>query len=204
MRRVFCGALALTILAAGCAGHASARSRVTELREVEVIPGANKIDTFVADGRSGLITEGWRDLGSGRGYRIYSVLIPNTNPLRGWDIVPVEPLATDTGAQETAEIAGSVRFARGWLDGTPTTFVITAKRDGDGTKTHFGFDVYKLSTARSGTGESENAFEPVLHTVSKAEFCNPDLALAREYDLPLPSTYTGLKTPDGCAGGASG
>lgn len=207
LRNILRGLLATAAFvgATGCMHTgASARSRITELREIDVRPGSNQINLFVPDGRSALVTDGWRDLGGGRGYRIYSVMVPNTDPLRVWDIVPVEPAADEPNGREATEIAGSVRFGRGWLDGVPTTLLFTARRDpsasGDAnTPAHMVIDTYRLVTARSGGG-AQNAFEPVMSTRSAAEFCSGDLAIAREFGLGLPATYTGANRRDGCPG----
>jgi hypothetical protein len=170
----------LAIAMAGCTG-ASARGRITQLGEISVRPGPNQVNMFVQDGRSGLITEGWRDLGGTVGYPVYTVMIPSTNPARGWDIVPVE-----TGDKhETTEITGAARFARGWLDGTPTTFVFTAHRDSDSDMARpatMVVDAYRLVTSRKGD-RSENAFVLVSSTKSSDKVCNPDTAIAREFGL---------------------
>ncbi len=202
MSRVALAAMVFLTMA-GCM-NAHARSRITQLHEINIKPGPNQIDLFVSDGRSGLVTLGWRDLGNGVGYRVYSVMIPNSNPLRGWDIVPVEPAASEAQGHEALEVSGSVRFARGWLDGAPATLLITARRDpaassDPSTPVKMMLDTYRLVTARSGDG-AETAFEPVTSALSRHEFCSPDLAIAREFDIAVPSTYTGHNQTDGCPG----
>ena len=133
-----------------------------------------------------MIVSGWRDLGQGAGYPVYTVMIPSANPRRGWDIVPLEI----AGHHDSSDISGSARFARGWLDGKPTTFVFTAKRDpdapGDASKPGVMLvEAYHLVTARKGD-ESENAFVPVTSIRVSGKFCNPDAAIAREFDLSGP------------------
>ncbi len=206
MSKLLPAALALCVLVAGCNGaSANAQSRITELHALDVKPGANQISGFLVDGRAGLIVQGWRDLGDSKGYRIYSVLIPSTDPLRGWDLAVIKPVPAEAPSDaeilpEDTQVAGTVRFAHGYLDGNATTFMITAKRDetvAAGKPGKVEFEVYRLSSGRTDGG-SENVFEPMLHEASKHDFCNPDMALAREFGLKLPGTYTGVETSDGC------
>ena len=185
----------------GCNGSSAlGHGRITELHEIAVAPGATKVNQFVADGRSALIVEGWHEAGpNAAGYRDYLVMLPSTDARIGWQEVGLEAGMT---AQLSDPPGGAVRFARGWLDGAPATFLMTATREAPagaaaGGPSPMVIEIYRLAVDRTG-GEATNAFVSVVHARTRESYCNGDAALAAEWGLKLPADYQGGAGRDGC------
>jgi len=67
--------LLAALLALGIAGPAAAaepaKHRFTELTPIPLKPGPNTIERFAPDGRSAIVTLGWRENGNAHGYDLY-------------------------------------------------------------------------------------------------------------------------------------
>jgi hypothetical protein len=191
------GFLAAILLANPLAACA-AGGRVTNLYAIPLEPGANTISRFAPDGRHAVVVEGTRGAGA-QLHRVFLVMLPGAPKVGGWNVVPVRLNALDSAEEVLRDDLGgvrSLRFARGKLDGIPETFQITAERDTAG-RAPVTFSLFRLAAVREG-GAVSDSFVPVRQIRSRETFCNTDAAIARQFHLPLPASYTGPATPDGC------
>ena len=60
------------------------------------------------------------------------------------------------------------------------------------------YEIYSLQRTTETVGETADVFKRVLVRRSAKQYCNSDLALAKEFGLPLPNDYQGQSTTDGC------
>jgi hypothetical protein len=177
--------------------------QVTDLTDIPLGPGVNRIARFTPDGGDAIIVQGWRDNGNAHGYSLFVVIVNGTE-IAGVDYgdhfedtVRDEPHA----GEDTIK---SVRFARGKFNGTAATFLITASRDLSHASSlvdpaYVVIDLYELVDAESpGIGTTVKFFKRVSQIRSTTRYCNSDLALFKEFGLPLFGDYKGNMT-DGCS-----
>jgi hypothetical protein len=101
------------------------------------------------------------------------------------------------------DLVRAVRFARGTLDGTPATLLVTATREldvdvGIPGPCFTSFDVFRLTRSDGGIGSTADFFERVSHVRSITKSCNAQKALFKWFGLAPPASYAGPKTADGC------
>jgi hypothetical protein len=177
--------------------------------EVRLDAGANLVPEFAGDGRTALITLGWRDNGNAHGFDVYEVLLPGRPGARDWNVVGVE---TKEGLDTTVtddphtgiDMVRSVRFARGLLDGRPATLLITATRElslegGIPDPSHVVIELAALRQNTEGVGSTREYFETVASYKTSSLYCNAQMALNQELGLALPRSYAGPRTVSGCS-----
>lgn len=204
--------LLAALLALGMAGPASAESkhRFTDLVPIPLKSGPNTIERFAPDGRTAIVTLGWRENGNAHAYDLYLVLMPGRGGA-GWNVVGFDNLTASGGGFEDTirdaphtgeDVVRSVRFVRGRVDGEPATFAFVANRDIDPEEGIPGpafvdFTVYRLVPGES-SGTTADMFQPVETLRSTTRFCHAEKALLRQFGIPLTKGYAGPDTADGC------
>lgn len=201
----------LSSMAAFVLPTGAAEPKLADLVPIKLTAGVNRIPKFAPDGRDGLIVLGWRDNGNAHGYDLYVVLLPTKPGASDWNVVGIFPKGYAAPIEDTIQddphlgedVVRAVRFARGTLDGKPTTLLITATREldvdvGIPGPSFTSFDVYRLTPSDGGIGSTADFFERVSHERSTTKFCNALMALFRAFGLALPASYAGPKTVDGC------
>jgi hypothetical protein len=178
--------------------------------------GVNHIPEFTKDRREATIFKAWRDNANGYGYNIYVVTLPRkqsqgaTDNSQGaaYNIVgfpgsgsrPVQEMVYDDPASGKDWVSAIV-FGRGRVNGTTHTLMLRATRLWEGStadraSTHF--EILQLKENSPGIGLTPEYFVPVAGFPSTAQYCNAHMALFRELQIPLPQTYAGKRSKDGC------
>ena len=206
-------ALALACCASGAlAGEAP---RLTNLYVIPVRAGMNTVTDFTLDGGRAVITRAWRDNGKTRGFNVFTVTMPERAPAEGpprrnWDFVSFfdgdkEALTLTDSPHDEQTYLRSIRFAKGKLDDRTETLTLVAERDMAGTKS-FGdaapvsIQVFALRAraADAPVGRRVHYFERIATFKSQRRYCNAEIALTVELNLPMPRGWPGNKVPDGC------
>jgi len=93
--------LLAALLALGMAGPAAAaepKHRFTDLVPIPLKSGPNTIERFAPDGRSAIVTLGWRENGNAHGYDLYLVLMAGNSGVP--EVVGFDTLTRDGGGFE--------------------------------------------------------------------------------------------------------
>lgn len=195
-----------------------ARDEAHSITDVTIIPlrhGVNEVVNLAGDGRKGIIIAAWRENMNAHGYTVYSVLLPRPGTTDDWNLVNFDTHRDhDNGGTEVdslydspfdgEEVLASVRFATANLDGARATMAIAARRDMStaesfADKLPVQFEIYRLvRNTEEIPGWPFDYFDLVERFRPKKKYCNSDLALAKELNLPLPADYQGPNTDDGC------
>jgi hypothetical protein len=201
-------AFALALLGAAWSATAQAdRARLSGLRVIALRPGVNSIQNLSGDGRTGKIIDAWRGNGNAHGYSVYMVLLPAADGDHSLQVVGIDDgkAVSDFARDDphTGEDAlGSVVFARGSLDGKPTTLLIEATRDFPKTSipdpSPTTIAIYALRRFERGFGSTPDDFELVFELRTTRTYCHSEMALHQELGLPLSRDYGGSAKPDGC------
>ena len=204
--------LLAALLALGMAGPAATaepKHRFTELVPIPLKSGPNTIERFAPDGRSAIVTLGWRENGNAHAYDLFLVLMQGNGG--GWNVVGFDNLTAAGGefedtirdAPHTGEdVVRSVRFVRGKIDGEAATMVFVAQRGFDPEEGIPGpslvdYTVYRLVPGEE-VGTTTDMFQPVETVQSTTRFCHAEKALLRQFGIPLTKSYGGPDTADGC------
>jgi hypothetical protein len=222
-----CLAIFVAVFVAGAAipGASSAApttsSVLTNFVPFPVEDGVNHIADFTKDRREATIFKAWRDNTNGNGYNIYVVTLPRkhsqgannsegSDNTRGADynIVgfpgsgsrPVQEMTYDEPASGQDWVSAIV-FGRGTVNGAAHTLMLRATRLWEGSTTEPAltyFEIMQLKENSLGIGLTPEYFVPVAGFSSTVPYCNAYMALFREQKIPLPQTYTGKRSKDGC------
>jgi hypothetical protein len=162
---------------------------ISDLRAIPLQTGVNRIDRFAPDGRPADVRLSWKDDGHGKGHDVFAADVPGAGTVRmpGGDSISDDP-------QNDSDMARSVRFASGRVDGEPATLLLLATRGPGRAATATTYQVYRLDPMADGFG-----FALVSERALPRPFCNADMALSVASGLPLRVSYRGALTPDGCA-----
>jgi hypothetical protein len=123
-------------------------------------------------------------------------------PFAALSAVPAD--AADHQVNDLTEISLSLgSFTRGSLDGERATLLIAETRavPDSGSladRSAVTNEIYSLQRATEPVGETADVFKRVLVRLSAKQYCNSDMALSKEFGLPLPNDYRGPSTADGC------
>lgn len=194
---------------------AAPRSDLSDAKPFDLIHGVNRVRNFDDFGKSAQIVYAWRENMNAHGYGIYSVLMQRPDDPKDWNLVIFETHAGNRkgGSELDAlydepfdgeQVIASVRFAKGRWRGRLATLAITARRDLSSAESFADpspvkFDIYHLVENKGGVpGWPYYYFDRVAHFTSDKPYCNSDLALAKELELPLPTDYQGNNEDDGC------
>jgi hypothetical protein len=173
------------------------KSRLTGLQPIEIKEGLTRIANAEGDGRDAQVFCAWRDNGNAWGFHVYMVTMPRKfegGAGTDWWIVGMErdpngaPAFNITDTPHTGEDAiTTVRFARGQLDGKPSTLLITAERQWKNSVPDpavAAIRVYVLKNNEDeGPGTTPDAFEPALSFTTTATYSDANAALKAELGL---------------------
>lgn len=185
--------LLFVLLTPFIASAAEQKGSITELVVVPLELGMNKIENFASDGRQAIIVKGWRENWNAHSYNFFLVLMPSAIGKTDWNVVDIvsderhpNDFIRDYPHTED-DFVRSVRFARGKLNGVPTTLLITAARQ-TGSRpipdpSIVIFEVYKLEQ-NNEIGTTRDIFKRVLNWKSDKKYSNSDVALQKELGLP--------------------
>ncbi|MGY3441309.1 hypothetical protein [Bradyrhizobium sp. USDA 4473] len=186
---------------------------LTDIRTIPIHDGINVVPKFASDGRSATIVRAWRDNGNAHGHYVYLVLLPLPAGCCGSEnksgVVALD--GNKNGLEDTAVASpfdgertlGTIRFARGRLDGVSATLLIRADlgeaRSGVlADHAPAEIRIYKLERPGVAAGTTPDVFHLVRRIPARGSFCNADMALSTTIGLPLPPNYSGGKAPTGC------
>ena len=188
---------------------ADASHQVTRLQPLALHDGVNQVRSFLPDGADALVVQAWRANGNAHGHHDWLVLGPAAGG-HGADVVtladPRTGMLRDTISDapfDGERVLGTVRFARGLVDGRPASLLLEVLLDeapngvlaDHATAT---LRIYRLDATDGGAGDSPFEFRLVSSDRSPKSYCNADLALSQMLDLPLSPNYAGPKPADGC------
>ena len=186
---------------------------ITNLQIIELKDGANPVPGLdPKSGEDGLIVQAWRGNGNAHGYNLYVVMIHVAEPRDSWQLVEVEKNDKDPSGEGLLDtlrddpltgedIAHSVRFAKGRLDGKPATFLFTADRDLSRIQTLYdpvpvSITLYTLVSSEWPIGTTPLVFRKVEEHRTVRKYRNAECALAADMNLPVPAAN---KLDDDCA-----
>jgi hypothetical protein len=153
---------------------------------------------------------GWRENGNAHGYDIALVLLPDGERDQ-WSVVRIEAALGDqngagadviTDSPHTGEdMVKAFRLARGKVGRKAATLLLVATRDQGNAPiadpSQVTFYAYHLEHGPE-VGTTPDHFSLILRDRSAGTFCNADMALSQRFGVPLPASYEGAQTPDGC------
>jgi hypothetical protein len=162
--------------------------QVRILAPIELDVGVNQVARFTPDGRDAAVTLTWQDDGGGHGRDVFSVNVPDNGSV----IMPDGSDSVWDNPGNDRDMPRSVRFARGLVNGTDATLLLSAARARGEGATSVTYRVFRLVQE-----DNRYRFIPVL-TETLAPFCNADMALSVASGLPLRRSYRGARTANGC------
>ncbi len=181
---------------------------LTDLHALAVKAGVNRVPAMTADGREGLIVEGFKTYFNADGsHDTFMVLTHTSDRDTPWTLVTTGASKVyDPDAQEVLDdtphtgedFVGSVRFARARLNGLPVFVLLLAHRDMEGpipAPSHVTIRLYTLEKADGQDGDHfllQGEFKPA------ACYGDSDLALYKEVGLALPKGYEGPDAAKPC------
>jgi hypothetical protein len=183
---------------------AASSSRLGRLSEIPLGLGVNNVPRFAVDGRTARIIVGWRDNGNAHGYSLYLVLMPTKRGGSDWNVVGFEDgkdfSDTINDNPHTGEdVVTAVRFLRAGPNRQP--IVAVARRNWRETfydRAETTIVIYDLRQSEGIFGTTQDYFTAARRWKAKKRYCNAELALRDELNLPLPSGYGGPNKVDGC------
>lgn len=182
---------------------------------IHLVHGVNHIPDFDGRGHPGEIVYAWRENMNAHSYGMFSVLMLRPDTTDDWNLVTFETHEEQRkGGSEIdsvtdnpfdgEQIIASVRFVKAMWKDQPATIAITAARDTSKSMSFVDsgrveFSIYRLVANEDGIiGWPFYYFDRVEHFKTIKQYCNADLALAKELHLPLPENYAGPRNEDGC------
>jgi hypothetical protein len=209
MLKRYLAGLVVVVTASGAI--AGPQHTLSNLHIIHLKAGSNRIEHFAPDGLPAIITLGWRDNGNAHGYDLFLVLMPTKAGSSDWSVVDVVSGDPNTSDYDTIrddphtgdDFVSAVRFVQGSLDGTPATLLLTATRDlgeaGIPAPSLVTYEVYQLvQNDQAGSG-TVDLFHRIEASRSEMKFCNAELALSKQFEIPLPKNYSGPNIFDGCS-----
>jgi hypothetical protein len=194
------------------ADNATARSlHLSDFAMFSLRPGVNRIAGFTADGREGLIVQGWRDNGNAHGFDVFMVLAPTTvggnddnvvvfSPQDGW--APGDAGTSIRDDPHTGEDSvRSVRFGHATANGRRETLAFVAERRivySYPAPARTRIQVMALRNRGDDPVGPVDYFEIRADFVTTRLYCDADVALHRELGVPLPADYGTPDSADGC------
>ena len=193
----------LPLIAASSAPH------VANLRPLSLHDGVNTVPGFLPDGSAATIVQAWRANGNAHGHHDWLVLAPSAEGHGAAEVTLVDPrskmLSYVIGYSpfDGERVLGSVRFARGTVDGRPASLLLDAElndaRNGaladHATAT---VRIFRLEATDGAPGESPLEFRPLSSVTTTKRYCNAELAMSQGLSVPLPADYGGPNRVDGC------
>jgi hypothetical protein len=188
---------------------------ISDIRPIALKTGVNEVANFADDGRLAIIVKAWRENMNAHGYANYEVLLPRPGTNDDWNLVTFDNhVSVGDGASQVdnlsdapfdgENVVAAVRILKARYQDKLATLAITARRDmAKATsfidKLSVQFSIYKLVSNADGIpGWPFDYFDRVDAFKSKRGYCNADLALKNELNLPLPANYAGANNTDGC------
>jgi hypothetical protein len=185
---------------------APAEHGITGIKSIPLAGTVNEVSDFTPDGRNAIIVKAY-----GNGAWVHLVMVPPqpgySSGGNGWNVVFIsnregQLLETITDAPHTGEdYVRSVVFARGKIDGTDSTLLITAERrieEPIPDPAIVTYSVYNLEHDLGAHAGDIEIFRLDRSWDSTQKFCNSDFAMTAEFGLPLPANGAYLRLPDGC------
>jgi hypothetical protein len=197
------------------AAYAESAPELSELTPIPLKAGLNRVPQFSSDGREATILLGWRDNGNAHGYDLFVVTMPSRQGGKDTQVVGIDEGGTGGRFNDVIrdqphtgeDIVRFVRFARGMVNGKPSTLLLTATRDIAGAypePAFVDFVAYRLERSDGAPGATVDYFAPIARFRSEGRYCNAEMALSAAFNVPLRTGYQGPKqpngqpTPDGC------
>lgn len=203
------------LLISTSAAYSESAPELSGLTPIPLKAGLNRVPQFASDGREATILLGWRDNGNAHGYDLFVVTMPSRLGGKDTQVVGIDEGGTGGRFNDVIrdqphtgeDIVRFVRFARGMVNGKPSTLLLTATRDIAGAypePAFVDFVAYQLERSDGAPGATVDYFAPIARFRSEGRYCNAEMALSAAFSLPLRTGYQGPKqpngqpTPDGC------
>jgi len=193
------------LIAAASIAFATAAIAAPDLGRLTPIllqPGVNRVPQFAADGREARIVLAWRDNANAHGYDLFLVLMPTKRGGADWNVVGFETGNSFSDeiadAPHTGEdVATAVRFVRAGAN----PLVVVARRRivtsyPDPAETTIS--IYSLRQSEGVPGTTQDYFSVAKQWRARNRYCNAELALRDELNLPLRKNYQGSLRVGGC------
>ena len=171
-----------------------AAAPVPALTPLRLQPGVNPVPNIAGDDQSGSISLDWRENGNAWGYDIFMVRVGGSiATIGGKDLITDQPHTGEDAIR-------AVRFARGTHAGKSTIFALVADRaigEAVPDPAVTTISIYALVANDEGFG-TPYQFVKVEERHAKRRYCNAHNALLTELRFPLPKSFDGVRSPDGC------
>lgn len=193
----------LTLLAASSAPH------IANIRPLSLHDGVNTVPAFLPDGSAATIVQAWRANGNAHGHHDWLVLAPSAEGHGAAEVTLVDPRSKMLGGVigdapfDGERVLGSVRFARGVVEGRPASLLLKAELN----EAPSGIPadhvtatvrIFRLEATDGAPGDSPLEFRPLSSTTTIRRYCNAELAMSQALSVPLPADYGGPNRVDGC------
>ena len=197
----------IALLGVACAAEAAAPSRIDDIQPLALNDGVNVLRGFLPGGLDAIVVQAWRDNGDAHSYHDWLVLGPEDG--HGSAVVALEDPDTKRlqdvirdAPFDGERVLGTVRFARGRVDGQPAGLLLDAELDEAPSgvladHVTATVHIYRVEATDGSPGETPFEFRLVSSTQSTKRYCTAVLALAQMQGLPLPKDYAGNRV-DGC------
>ena len=188
---------------------ASPAPHVANLHPLSLHDGVNTVAGFLPDGSAATIVQAWRANGNAHGHHDWLVLAPSAEGHAAAEVTLVDPRSKMLGDVigdapfDGERVLGSVRFARGTVDGRPASLLLDAELNeapsgilaDHATVT---VRIFRLEATDGAPGDAPLEFRPISSVTTTKRYCNAELALSQVLSVPLPADYGGPNRVDGC------
>lgn len=188
---------------------ASPASHIANLHPITLHDGVNIVPGFLPNGSAATIVQAWRANGNAHGHHDWLVL---GSAAEGHEAAGVTLVNPDTKILQDLigdapfdgeRVLGSVRFARGTVDGRSASLMLQAELNDapsgvvadHATAT---VRVFRLEATGGDPGDSRLELQPISSVTTTKLYCNAELALSQVLSVPLPRDYSGFNRTDGC------
>lgn len=200
---------ARTLASTGIAALLLAAAPPGDLRPIPLHAGVNRVHGFLPDGGTATIVQAWRANGYAHGHHDWLVLRAAPDGDAAEEVTLVNP---ETHALEDViadapfdgeRVLGSVRFARGRVDGRAASLVLQAVLNASPSgvladHATAAIRVFRLEQTGGAPGDSPLEFRPIFKRTTAKRYCNADLALSQTLSVPLPADHAAPNRSDGC------
>jgi hypothetical protein len=204
------GPIFVLLLASAPSMAAAPTNGLSNFSPFALADGINHVAHFTKDGREATIFKAWRDNGNAHGYYVYMITLPargsrsnsafNVVGSPGFGSRPLSEFVTDD-PHTGEDWVSSIVFGRGRINGITQTLMIRATRIWQNSIPEPAitrFEISKLTPNDNGPGMTPEYFAPVTGFSSTDAYCNAYMAMYRELKIPLPKTYSGNRSRNGC------
>ncbi len=201
--------VALACLVTAGSAAAGSSPRVAVLQPIILHDGVNTVPNFLPNHAVATIVQAWRENGNAHGHHDWMVLGPATEGHGAVEVTLVDPASKQLddvigdAPFDGERVFGTVRFARGTVDGKPASLLLRAALDDlpsgiPADHASATVQIFRLEGTNGDPGDSPLEFRRVSSVTTAKRYCNAELALSQVLAVPLPADYGGPNKIDGC------